>query len=84
MTADLNKVQTNQPDNDQQSVITDGGQGPVVARKKEISESKIDRVFPVGNDGDPSADQVIEELKDKYFTPGSCKTEEAKKLRVLK
>ena len=64
MTADINKVQTNQPENDQQFVITDGG--PAVSRKKEISESKIDRVLPSGNDGEISADKVIEELKDKY------------------
>ena len=67
MTAEISPdVQTNQPSNGQQFLITDGGPATSLSGKKEISESKIDRVLPPGPEADLSADKVIEELKDKY------------------
>merc|ERR1711953_188916 len=66
MTAEIDKVKTNQPDNDQQFLNSDGGLGPSVSKKKEMPESKIDQVLPAGNDEEQSADKVMEELKDKY------------------
>merc|ERR1712113_216918 len=66
MTAEIDKVKTNQPDNDQQFLNSDGGLGPSVSKKKEMPESKIGQVLPVENDEEKSADKVMEELKDKY------------------
>ena len=50
------EMETSQPESEKQSVTS----------KKEMSESKIDRVVPISIGEEISADKVIEELKDKY------------------
>ena len=50
------EMEPSQPESEKQSVTS----------KKEMSESKIDRVVPISIGEEISADKVIEELKDKY------------------